>query len=135
MYVDNLYFLILFCALKPREKVERKGEEKEKRSEEKERDENKKYKEKTMHFREVLAPVFFADPGGAVVGKNMDRYLPQYNRRWSALGLLPKEGAAGKKTVCGSAAVLVLTSPRARCRSHCCTSVLLQMMSRGGESK
>ena len=30
-----LYFLILFCALKPREKVERKGEEKEKRSEEK----------------------------------------------------------------------------------------------------
>merc|ERR1712139_701537 len=47
---------------------------------------------------QVLAPVFFADPGGAVVGKGMDTYFPAWNRRWY-----------DRKTVCGSAAVLTLT--------------------------
>lgn len=46
----------------------------------------------------VLAPVFFADPGGAVVGKNVDKHYPQWNAKWY-----------GNKTICGSAAVLLLT--------------------------
>jgi dolichol kinase len=47
----------------------------------------------------VLAPVFLADPAGAVVGKAMTLYLGRKkNPKW-----------IGEKTVCGSAAVLVVT--------------------------
>jgi hypothetical protein len=46
---------------------------------------------------QVLAPVFFADPGGAVVGKTVDKYAPHWNLQW-----------CGRKTICGSAAVFML---------------------------
>merc|ERR1711972_327726 len=46
----------------------------------------------------VFAPVFFADPAGAVVGKACSNFLPQFNRRWY-----------GGKTICGTAAVFALT--------------------------
>ena len=46
----------------------------------------------------ILAPVFFADPGGAVVGKLCSHFIPHLNPRW-----------CGRKTVLGSAAVLGLT--------------------------
>ena len=42
--------------------------------------------------------MFFADPAGAVVGKACSRSFPRYNRRW-----------CGEKTICGSAAVFLLT--------------------------
>mmetsp|Transcript_8326 Transcript_8326/g.8235 ORF Transcript_8326/g.8235 Transcript_8326/m.8235 type:complete len:169 (+) Transcript_8326:3-509(+) len=46
----------------------------------------------------VLAPIFFADPAGAVVGRWVSRKAPQFNPPWM-----------GTKTVFGSAAVLVVT--------------------------
>ncbi|KAF4710156.1 hypothetical protein FOZ62_000090, partial [Perkinsus olseni] len=46
----------------------------------------------------VLAPIFFADPSGAVIGKWASRNLPEYNPTW-----------VGKKTVIGSLAVFVVT--------------------------
>jgi len=47
----------------------------------------------------ILAPLFFADPAGAVIGKAASRHLgPQWNPAWYE-----------KKTVCGSIAVFALT--------------------------
>ena len=46
----------------------------------------------------ILAPMFFADPAGAIVGKAASRLVPRINSRWW-----------GEKTVCGSAAVYALT--------------------------
>ncbi|KAF4672588.1 hypothetical protein FOL47_000339 [Perkinsus chesapeaki] len=46
----------------------------------------------------VLAPIFFADPSGAVIGKWATRNMPKYNPAW-----------VGKKTVIGSLAVFVVT--------------------------
>ena len=46
----------------------------------------------------ILAPVFFADPAGAVVGKACTRHFPRYNPAWY-----------GQKSVCGSLAVFTLT--------------------------
>ena len=46
----------------------------------------------------VLAPVFFADPAGAVVGRYMTKHHGQVNPRW-----------IGDKTVFGSAAVFIAT--------------------------
>ncbi|KAF4690346.1 hypothetical protein FOZ60_000316 [Perkinsus olseni] len=45
----------------------------------------------------VLAPVFFADPAGAVVGRWATRNVPEFNPPW-----------VGSKTVLGSAAVLIV---------------------------
>ncbi|KAF4690345.1 hypothetical protein FOZ60_000315 [Perkinsus olseni] len=45
----------------------------------------------------VLAPVFFADPAGAVVGKWASANIPSFNPPW-----------IGKKTVLGSAAVFAV---------------------------
>ncbi|KAF4710123.1 hypothetical protein FOZ63_003060, partial [Perkinsus olseni] len=45
----------------------------------------------------VLAPVFFADPAGAVVGRWATRNIPEFNPPW-----------VGSKTVLGSAAVLII---------------------------
>ncbi|EER17903.1 conserved hypothetical protein [Perkinsus marinus ATCC 50983] len=45
----------------------------------------------------VLAPIFFADPAGAIVGKWASSQIPNLNPRW-----------IGTKTVLGSAAVLVV---------------------------
>ena len=61
----------------------------------------------------LLAPLFFADPAGAVVGKAASRNLGRYNVAWY-----------GRKTIAGSSAVLALTwlsinfecSAAARCR-------------------
>lgn len=46
----------------------------------------------------ILAPVFFADPAGAVVGKACSRRLGRLNPAWYE-----------QKTVCGSLAVFILT--------------------------
>jgi len=46
----------------------------------------------------VLAPVFFADPAGAVVGRYMSKNYSKYNPRW-----------IGQKTVFGSVAVFLTT--------------------------
>ena len=46
----------------------------------------------------MLAPVFFADPAGAVVGKYCSHTCPEYNKKWH-----------DKKTIAGSAAVLGFT--------------------------
>lgn len=46
----------------------------------------------------ILAPVFFADPAGAVVGKWCSRNVAAYNPAW-----------LGSKTVLGSLAVLAVT--------------------------
>merc|ERR550514_1793187 len=46
----------------------------------------------------VLAPVFFADPAGAVCGKYVSRNWPEYNKAWFE-----------KKTVVGSFAVFTFT--------------------------
>lgn len=46
----------------------------------------------------VLAPVFFADPAGAVVGKFMTKYVRAINPPW-----------IDKKTIFGSVAVLIVT--------------------------
>ena len=47
----------------------------------------------------VLAPLFFADPAGAVVGKTCSRLLgPSYNPRWY-----------GSKTCAGTVAVFIVT--------------------------
>ena len=47
----------------------------------------------------ILAPLFFADPAGAVVGKTCSQYFgPRYNFPWYQ-----------KKTVCGTFAVFVFT--------------------------
>jgi len=46
-----------------------------------------------------LAPIFFADPAGAVVGRFMSKNFPHFNPRW-----------IGEKTVCGSAAVFAVTA-------------------------
>jgi hypothetical protein len=46
----------------------------------------------------ILAPVFFADPAGAVVGKLCSHLVPRLNPTW-----------CGRKTVLGSAAVLGFT--------------------------
>ena len=46
----------------------------------------------------LLAPLFFADPAGAIVGKACSRNFPQYNPKWY-----------GDKTIAGSAAVFLLT--------------------------
>merc|ERR1712195_25806 len=46
----------------------------------------------------ILAPVFFADPAGAVVGRACTRHFPRYNPAWY-----------GQKSVCGSLAVFLLT--------------------------
>lgn len=46
----------------------------------------------------ILAPVFIADPAGAVVGKFASRHFPAQNKQW-----------LGTKTICGSFAVLLAT--------------------------
>lgn len=46
----------------------------------------------------ILAPVFLADPAGAVVGKLMSSVFPKDNKRW-----------IGSKTVAGSVAVFAAT--------------------------
>ena len=46
----------------------------------------------------ILAPVFFADPAGAVVGKWMTHHFPKDNKKW-----------IGDKTVIGSLAVFLVT--------------------------
>jgi hypothetical protein len=46
----------------------------------------------------ILAPVFLADPAGAVVGKYMSHKFPKYNKQW-----------IGSKTVAGSFAVFLAT--------------------------
>lgn len=46
----------------------------------------------------VLAPVFLADPAGAVVGKWMSSQFPKENKKW-----------IGTKTVAGSMAVFIVT--------------------------
>jgi hypothetical protein len=46
----------------------------------------------------ILAPVFLADPAGAVVGKFASRHFPAQNKQW-----------IGTKTVCGSFAVFLAT--------------------------
>jgi len=46
----------------------------------------------------ILAPVFFADPAGAVVGKWMTQHFPKDNKKW-----------IGDKTVIGSLAVFLTT--------------------------
>ena len=46
----------------------------------------------------ILAPVFLADPAGAVVGKLMSRQFPKHNKQW-----------IGSKTVAGSLAVFLAT--------------------------
>eukprot|EP00928_Gymnodinium_smaydae_P029180 TRINITY_DN22050_c0_g2_i3.p2 TRINITY_DN22050_c0_g2~~TRINITY_DN22050_c0_g2_i3.p2 ORF type:complete len:280 (-),score=39.85 TRINITY_DN22050_c0_g2_i3:999-1802(-) len=50
----------------------------------------------------VLAPVFFADPAGAVVGKMMSRHAPALNPLWYQRGDI-------KRSVWGSAAVFLTT--------------------------
>ncbi|KAJ1463184.1 hypothetical protein M885DRAFT_556897 [Pelagophyceae sp. CCMP2097] len=47
----------------------------------------------------LLAPLFFADPAGAVIGKWASRTFPGRNLRWY-----------NEKTVCGSAAVFAVTA-------------------------
>mmetsp|Transcript_30359 Transcript_30359/g.66581 ORF Transcript_30359/g.66581 Transcript_30359/m.66581 type:complete len:240 (-) Transcript_30359:54-773(-) len=47
---------------------------------------------------QILAPVFFADPAGAIVGKFASTYIPRYNPRWYQ-----------QKTLLGSTAVFLLT--------------------------
>ena len=46
----------------------------------------------------ILAPVFFADPAGAVVGKWFSRNIPKFNPAWYE-----------KKTILGTLAVVSLT--------------------------
>lgn len=46
----------------------------------------------------ILAPVFLADPAGAVVGKWLSKVAPNQNKRW-----------IGSKTIGGSAAVVLTT--------------------------
>ena len=46
----------------------------------------------------VLAPVFLADPAGAVIGKLMTNLFPKDNRQW-----------IGSKTIAGSLAVFIVT--------------------------
>jgi len=46
----------------------------------------------------ILAPVFLADPAGAVVGKWMSAHFPKDNKKW-----------VGEKTIIGSLAVFVAT--------------------------
>ena len=46
----------------------------------------------------VLAPVFLADPAGAVIGKLMTNLFPKDNRQW-----------IGSKTIAGSLAVVIVT--------------------------
>ena len=46
----------------------------------------------------VLAPLFFADPAGAVIGKACTRAFPSYNRAWY-----------GSKTVAGTSAIFAVT--------------------------
>jgi dolichol kinase len=46
----------------------------------------------------ILAPVFLADPAGAVVGKWMSSHFPKDNKKW-----------IGDKTVIGSLAVFIAT--------------------------
>jgi dolichol kinase len=46
----------------------------------------------------ILAPVFLADPAGAVVGKFMSHQFPKRNKKW-----------LGEKTVAGSIAVFLVT--------------------------
>ena len=46
----------------------------------------------------IVAPMFFADPAGAIVGKYCSRKFPKLNPRW-----------IGEKTVLGSAAVMIVT--------------------------
>jgi len=46
---------------------------------------------------EVLMPMFFADPAGAIVGKFCSHYFKEYNPRWY-----------GTKTIAGSLAVFVV---------------------------
>lgn len=48
---------------------------------------------------EVVAPMFFADPAGAVFGKLLTRNFPKLNKRWSN----------SQKTIGGSLAVFITT--------------------------
>ena len=46
----------------------------------------------------IVAPMFFADPAGAIVGRYCSRHFPQLNAKW-----------IGEKTVMGSVAVFLVT--------------------------
>jgi len=46
----------------------------------------------------IVAPMFFADPAGAIIGKLFSKHVPRLNPRW-----------IGEKTVWGSTAVFIFT--------------------------